>query len=345
MNFFRQIALKLMDQGHRVRVISVEHVPSKKTADTWEYFQSDWTAFDWQHIESYDPDRVVIFNGMFRELYAASLVLKKKYNTFFAEVAWFPQNDYIYIDNSIHHKSYIGDLGLHRKTELSSNHKQMLADLQKQYRAKLTNHYPEFDILIPLQLEYDTSILYASDYFKSMKSLIGFVKKTAGNASIVVKTHPKNDNDHPRYKNMFSSTNISLIDKCKEMGVEVVSNVSIYELINKAKLIVGINSTSLMEALIFHKPVLQFGNNVAHSLGSGCCLSEHYYLGIDNTCEHALEDVKANKAVNFSVDRIDLTLLHLMANQIDFRNPPQWAVDKILNVNNLVLPRTMEDIA
>lgn len=341
MNFFRKIAITLLNEGHRVRCLSLCDVPEKKTADPWEYSESDWAAFDWKNITQFSPDRVIIFNGMFRELYAASQFLKKIYPTSFAEVAWFPQNDYIYIDREIHHRGQIANFNMEESGEITENHRKIIQELKNKYLQK-TTITEQIDILIPMQLEYDTSILYASDLFKSMKSLVGFVKNFSGNARIVVKTHPKNNNNEPRYKYMHTADNVGLVKKLSTMGVEVLENQSIYNLTLASKLIVGINSTSLMEALIHCKPILQLGNNVAHHSGTGCMLDDVYYLSQNTPIESALKDVEAGTAKGYNPELMQKTLLHMYANQIDFRNPPRWAIDRILDYN--VPCRTIKDL-
>ena len=340
MNFFRKIAEQLMEKGHKVRAIAVKDVPKKKTADPWDYYQADWGAFEWDYIKAYKPDRVIIFNGKFKELYAATSMIRMMYDTFFAEVAWFPQRDYIYIDRDIHDNSQIS-AHLQFSTDrllnqsLTDNHRKILKNLKEKYKPNdLGKMYPDKFILVPCQLDYDTSILYASDEFKSMKSLIGFVRNMAPKIFIVVKTHPKDTSVFDRRSDLY------------DMGVDKITSaadITLNDLAAKASLIVGINSTGLMEAMIHHKHILQLGDNIAHNEVGGCMLDYGHYLAQKLPVLSAYNDAIKGEGVGFNVDKMDRTLLHMWANQIDFRNPPDWASEKIIHNDSGV--RSLKDIA
>jgi capsule polysaccharide modification protein KpsS len=111
------------------------------------------------------------------------------------------------------------------------------------------DYLPNDFILVPLQLEADTSILHDSAYIKTMYSLVGFVSKHFFDFPVVVCKHPKDSSEY-NFKNVIYTTNISTLS-----------------LIPHARAVIGINSTLLIESLIYSKPVLALGKNVASGKG------------------------------------------------------------------------------
>ena len=333
-NFFKPIIKDLESAGCRIKILAIDELPFGAKEDGWDTHRVDWHQFDWQHVEGFEPDRIVIFNGYFRKIHAASMMLKKKYPTFFAEVAWFPQGDYIYLDTDIHHKTKIAKVDIDFKTELVEKHHRILKGLRGQYNLpeKIPYDLPEEFILLPLQLERDTSIVYASDIFKDMNSLIGYVRNNSKGIHLVVKCHPKMATDEVE-------------EQLKTIGVDTVitkTDVSVMSLINRATLTCGINSTCLMEALILHKRVLQFGNNIAHNDDVGSSLPFNYYKLFPNSVTEAFHDVRKKSPSEEEVEYMDRTVLHMHVNQIPFRNPPKWVSEKIINFDTS--PRGIRDL-
>jgi hypothetical protein len=101
-------------------------------------------------------------------------------------------------------------------------------------------------IFIPLQIETDTQIVKYSP-FKTMDKFLTHVAEifNGDNRKIVFKQHP------------LKSSPISSYDKF----VEVTEDVHHY--IPYADLVVGINSTVLMESLIYHNRIISFGASIA----------------------------------------------------------------------------------
>lgn len=334
MNFFKQMAKALKDEGHEVRVLAIHKLPFGAKEDGFDTHQCDWHLFDWGFIERYNPDRVIIFNGYFKPIHAASMILKERYNTLFAEVAWLPQNDFIYLDKDILHKTLIADHEVDLRSSLTQNHKDILNNLKSKYAPSTEIPYdlPEEYILLPLQLERDTSIVYGSGTFKDMNSVIGYVRNNSKGIPLVVKTHPKQASD--------KADEVLNLD-----GVDIViskTDISMNDLAYRATLVCGINSTSIMEGLIHHKPTLQFGDNVVHRYNQGPFYNFSYYSKFNNSVAKAFNRAKLGVSPN-EAEYMDRSLLHLWANQIDFRDPPRWAIEKILNYNTSV--RSLGDIA
>lgn len=172
------------------------------------------------------------------------------------EHGWLPQGRHNYIDplGTGGRSSLMGDwehlVGSEGRINLTR------ARLTEIYRpSEVELNLPRGFILVPMQLERDTSILYDSSYFKSMPSLVAFVRRHFPEYPIVVKLHPMD-------QTVFNFEGVSF------RGVHVVSKeVKINDLAAIADFVVGINSTSLIEALVHGKRVAALGRNVASGKG------------------------------------------------------------------------------
>lgn len=327
---------KLLANGHQVKIMAIFELPCGAKEDGFDTHRVDWHRFEFERIEHFNPDRIVVFNGFFRPIHAATKTLSRKFSVLLAEVAWFPQNDYIYIDRGIHHNSDIAKtvekaVGYRNEEELFKR-EHLLKELAEEYAPG--EKPPEFEegvpnITVPLQLERDTSILYASPYFKDMGSLVGFIVNALSGiqVNIIVKSHPKLNTDELEEK----------FDPAKYPGIKFVKETEYtmndYAFYSDA--VVGINSTALMEAKLHGKPVFQMGRNI---FKRACEAPDKDRL------RFFMDDIIDGMEV---VDPIEtkIALLTMMANQIDFRNPPQWAIDKILSdPKDAGITRTMKDI-
>lgn len=336
-NFFRPIIKKLLARGHKVRVISIDPLPKGAFEDKFDAHQQDWHLFCWEKIENYDPTRVVVFNGSFGVINAATQALKKKYPLFCAEVAWFPQSENIYIDRSIHHLSNIcleavfTGHGYKQNQEAIERLEPVIKRLQEKYkpRAKPPSTVDRNkSVLIPLQLEQDTSILYSSPHFKTMESLIGFALYSLPNtAQVVVKPHPKMD--VPYFKKKIGRTLLNKIIFFEDRSY------TLNDLVYHSRMVMGINSTGLMEALIHNRPVYQMGKNI---------------------CSAAIDDLDKDQVRKFYRDycymgmqeeyfreqRNKARILTMMANQFKYSDPPEWVIHKLENFTTSA--RTLGDL-
>lgn len=210
-------------------------------------YQLDWLSFQTKHLDSFNPDRLIIFNGYASESVAATTYLRSKYKTYFVERAWLPQGCNVYVDSvGLGGRSSLAsqDLGVTQEQDLVEATKTHLKTIYKPESNPNIGDY----VLVPLQLEKDTSILYDSPNFKTMLSLIEFVKMFFKDHQIVVKPHPYNKDVHYN-------------------GVKIVKDISMNTLAFYSRAVVGINSTSLIESLVHEKPVLSLGRGVLSSSG------------------------------------------------------------------------------
>jgi capsule polysaccharide export protein KpsC/LpsZ len=121
------------------------------------------------------------------------------------------------------------------------------ADMDKLYetRSQLQNRHPTqhgSHILIPLQIENDTQVLYFSPY-RNMQDFVADVVVMYPNAKVVVRPHPK-------------STSQSVFD-----GVQTEKRGSFLEAAARAGLVIGLTSTCLFEAAILGVPVIALGDH------------------------------------------------------------------------------------
>lgn len=329
MYYFRGIADKLLKEGHTVTVMPA--LPTKIKGGRYNVRQCNWHFFDFSMIDRYKPDRILIWNGHHSPFNAAVLALKDKYNLLHVELAWMSQKEYIYIDHNIGGSSSIAK-GFVPVDKFTERHKKYLEMFKQKYKVVSSGEkLPEDFILVPLQLEADTSIVLDSPYFKTMDSLIGYVIHNSGNYNIVVKPHPKDVRDNAVF-NKFQSLQRLSLDNTKVVDS---LNISMNELAAKAKLIVGINSTSLIESLVHYTPVINFGRNVImpnpHPIDA---LNTKDY--IKSAADNAKGFTDADKHL------VDNKLLYLHANQVSIVDPQPWAMSKILNYDEK--PRSIEDL-
>lgn len=323
-NFFRPIIKKLLERGHEVQIYAIHPLPAGAREDKFDTHRIDWHLFDLQPLYDFGPDVLVAFNGYFKPIHAACKYLKERYQFLHAEVAWFPQRDYIYVDREIHDRSDVAkrveEITRVFDPNLYKDKAHILGKVRQNYIPS-TNKPPEvlegkINIIVPLQLETDTSILYASPYFKDMESMVGFIdkcaKKYGPHLNIIVKKHPKWAKAN--FEGTFSKErypNCTIISESKHTMNDYAAH---------CDGVIGINSTSLMEAMLHRTPVLQMGGNVycTHSVFPKYIHFERFVSKLFHK--------------DFDEDYFmasEIGMLTLIANQVAFRHPEDWVVDKI----------------
>lgn len=293
------IARLLLDAGHEVMAVYSGAIgPSDNRV---RFGSCSWALFDLAPVVAFDPDRVVIFNGYHRPIHAAARYIEKRWKTVYMEHGWLPQRDHNYIDaKGTGARSSLLTSWRHligREERISST----ILKLKQAYRpGKVSLSLPRNYILVPLQLERDTSIVYDSPYFKSMPSLVGFVQRHFPDYPIVVKLHPMDDMQ-------FDLHNVSV----------VAGNVPMNDLVPGAEVVIGVNSTSLIEALVHGKRVGALGLNVASNKGV-------FYEGDRMWLNpRGILQWKPDQDARWEV--LD-ALLHA---QYPRANPPRWVLEKI----------------
>lgn len=210
----------------------------------------DWCNFDLEPLEEFNPDRVVMFNGSHAWRHGATRYIAQRWRTVYMEHGWLPQRDFFYIDPVA-----TGGRSAIAKARLKPGSDERVAETVKKLKdyykyRPLPVGFPKDYVLVPLQLNGDTSVMLDSPYIKTMSTLMGFIRKHFPDIPILLKRHPLDRSNH---------------DNCG--AIEARPDVRFNDLVQNARAIIGINSTTLIEALIHGKPIATLGYNVASNKG------------------------------------------------------------------------------
>ena len=177
----------------------------------------------------------------------------------YGEQGWFPQSDTLYFDfsgcnsrASIKNKDY----SLNKSDQTIDDMENKLSDFGSSIGLKavapIGSIKPDLNlpILLPLQDERDTNILLDSP-FKRMESFVEHILDLFPFNKILVRPHP-----HYTDVKLPNSDRIVILDTKESFSSQS----------SRCGLVIGINSTTLLESLLLGLPVVSFGK----SLGSGC---------------------------------------------------------------------------
>lgn len=125
-------------------------------------------------------------------------------------------------------------------------------------------------ILLPLQIESDSNIQKNSPYFKSMEELISSVTSVLDGtgAQLIVKPHPEDRSRRDRIEALCSTSDVRC---CWELSLQ--------SLLPVTDLVVVINSTVGLEALLQNKPVVALGQSIYDRKGFTLDLDSRTNLG------------------------------------------------------------------
>lgn len=287
----------MVKRGHQVKVFYQAGYDRRTAPNHHEHI--DWLGFRLKKLEQFAPEKLVIFNGFAQQSFGATMYLRNKFKVAFVERGWFPQYRNIYIDNiGLGGRSSLAQVNMSR---FQDDNNQTVVDnlIKDHYKVEPVDEHGSY-ILVPMQLEQDTSVVLDSPYFKSMNSLISFVSRNFEDKKIIVKTHPKE-------KKEFSF-------KCD--NVEVVSDVSINDLAYSADAIVGINSTSMVEALVHYKPIAMLGKSI-------CSSCEKVMMHHEESFKNIRDVLKFRPDKNYT----NATIKKLLDTQFHLEHPPERAFD------------------
>ena len=292
---FNKLAQLLRSRGHVVSVVcdrgkdfNHKHIPNLSF--------SQWSKCDFTEVEDFAPDVILTWNDIAWYEREAIPKLRERYKVMVVENGWLPQAGNV----------YLLETNAFASRELEEGFEKFIPDDRDispskiGYEVKYTLDRPY--VFVPLQLESDTSQFF-SPHFKTMQSFVDFIAVTSKGVPVVIKEHPKKE-----VRVASHAANCVLYEGPR----------TTHELIAGAKAVVGINSTCLIEALVFKKPVYAFGK----SPGS------HAFLPAD------VNDPEFMKNVLHSDTRVDDALIektvrYLLANQFNVNNPPVWAAKRI----------------
>jgi|GEM_PF-2654478 len=125
-------------------------------------------------------------------------------------------------------------------------------------------------IFVPLQDEGDTNITKFSP-FKKMDDFVGYLSKNYPKQQFIVRPHPL-------FKDVY-------IGKYNNVEIDPPSN-NYLETLNQCGLVMGINSTTLLESALYNKPVIAFGQSIGTGTG--------VFYDADKSAPPKLKKVKIN---------------------------------------------------
>jgi len=210
-----------------------------------------WT--DWHHFEilpiiHFNPDLIIYWNGRFPGMMAVTSWLKDRYSCAAMELGWYPQKSFGCLLSDIPQLSGLGLTSYKKGVASQEHHQKALAETRSRYHTHTQPRVelPDNFVFVPLQLEQDTQILSGSPRFKTMESLLGYVRYKFPSNPIVVTNHPK-DKDRALPNFVINMTHQS----------------ETLPLALKSTVVVGINSTVLSETMLFNKHTISLGLSVA----------------------------------------------------------------------------------
>jgi len=210
------------------------------------------TTNQWKKlITSYDI--CIVYNGSREEIincrFACEQLSKK---TLYFESGFLPQDETVQIDPQgiIGKSSLCKDISWVSQTDINE-----FKYFQKEY-VKDYIISPQDYILIPTQMEWDCSIKLHSPFLK-MTDFIKHCEEKFENEKIIYKIHPRDFKNYKKYKKLSKNKFVMDINlSYKE------SNDAFMKLASKAKLVYGINSTSLYQSLILGVPTISIGEGI-----------------------------------------------------------------------------------
>lgn len=215
-------------------------------------------TYDIEEIETPNEAHLIWGLGHRPEVYQN---LKNYDAVYFMENGWFTQSSGCYIDQS-GPNAMSSIRGQNLNIELQQDDidftKEKIESLHDRTLNKDINTGSDY-IFVPLQVERDTQILYWSGcqarYPRRQSWFIDKICEAFPDFPIVIRPHPKNAN----YVNRIE-------DESKfyknHPNVQFRSDGSSYDWIKSSRAVIGINSTVLLEALTFYKPVLALGEGI-----------------------------------------------------------------------------------
>lgn len=266
-----------------------------------------WICNDHEHLplimETYAPDFVFCWNGSsLGDVATSSICHSYGAKMIYSEQGWFPQSSTLYFDMT----------GCNGKCGTKNKAYPLLTEMQADTFLKARAEYIESvgidslfnkyiyqpvvvdlskPIFVPLQDERDLNIVQDSP-FKTMDEFVSFLIKIYPNQKFLVRPHPK----YP--KPSLSLFDNVIIDDCKK---------PMFESLVKCSMVIGINSTTLLESSLLGYKVISFGEGLATGTG--------LFLDADVKCPPKIpDDVMINR------EKMMAVLYHLLCVKQFYRN-------------------------
>lgn len=251
------------------------------------------------------PDRIVVWNGMASHHEDFMAVVNEaglRDKVYFMELGWLPQRDSFHCDprgvnaaSSIAHDDYSAPLSAEQSAALK-------AALVRHYESCLIRKLNNL-ILVPLQIESDSNITHFSPYKTNQEFITMLEEWIPAGYKVVIRPHPLSVLPVPTWKRSDF-----VLDRYQEL----------YRTLGKARFVVGINSTVLVEALACGAGVMAFGRGVFSSLSGVHVTEEDFFEDVAGrvvSYERFLYELIFNKQVSMRSFRGVEKQLDLMPGQ------------------------------
>lgn len=226
-----------------------------------------WLCPDHEHfpyvLENFAPDFVFCWNGgSSGDVITATLAASANAKMIFSEQGWFPQSKTIYFDMtgtnarcSTRYRSY-SILGEKQRLKFLTMRRTYIDGMSigDLFDADVFSIAPpDFakPIFVPLQDERDLNIIQDAP-FATMNEFVAYLSGLFPDSQLRVRPHPKYPKPH---LSVFSNVTVES------------PKVSMFKSLSECGLVVGINSTTLLESALLGKSVISLGESLA--TGSG----------------------------------------------------------------------------
>ncbi len=226
-----------------------------------------WHCPDHEHfprvLESFAPDFVFCWNGSSPgDLITGTLAASANAKMVFSEQGWFPQSKTLYFDMtgtnarcSTRHKVYAPLTDKERQKFLAMRREYLKAggiqNLFDTERFAIAPPDLSKPIFVPLQDERDLNIVQDAP-FKKMDDFVRHLSEQFPDAQLRVRPHPKYPEPY-----LSDYPNVVLDSPKKPM----------FQSLSECGMVIGINSTTLLESALLGKTVVSYGESLA--TGSG----------------------------------------------------------------------------
>lgn len=226
-----------------------------------------WIHPDHSHfgnvLDQFEPDFVFCWNGSSSgDQITASLAAASGAQMVYSEQGWFPQSNTIYFDMTgtnarcgTRHKSYKELSQKDRINFINARNNYIdgcnISHLYTAHNFRVAPPDPSKPIFVPLQDERDLNIVKDSP-FKTMDAFLGYLSNTWPELQFRVRPHPKFP--HPK---LSYYSNVEMDDPKQAM----------FESLASCGMVMGINSTTLLESALLGKTVVAFGESLASGTG------------------------------------------------------------------------------
>ena len=229
-----------------------------------------WLCEDHRHMdivmENFKPDYVFCWNGSSTgDLTTTTIANKYGAKMVYSEQGWFPQKSTLYFDFtgcngkcSTRNKEY-PELTPGQKNTFLKMREQWLNEIGEKDNYNISKYDIQTidlnkPIFVPLQDERDLNIVQDS-YFKTMNDFLGFLSQAYPDQKFIARPHPK----YPS-PDLSNYPNVELDNPKQPM----------FETLKQCGMVIGINSTTLLESALLGYPVISFGESLATGTGLLC---------------------------------------------------------------------------